>query len=137
MCNKGPKVDLILGSFEGWMAKRKNQRLFTNLQEAYRLWLEDTGFDYGVNSYTVAVHVILVFLSRCVANPTYGRLDIFSHKDLEEPDGEFIIQVAAMLPQGGEEERTYWEFLTEEHFNEMYQAYLRVQERRERYARNK
>jgi len=56
-----------------WMSNFSNQRDFVTLQGAYECWLRDCGFaDFGDN-YSMAVQIILVFLSCCIANPVYRR----------------------------------------------------------------
>lgn len=115
-------VDLTLDLFISWMGKRKNQRRFTSIQEAFEAWLKEEGFDTVGDSYTFAVQIILVYLSRCVADPAYGTVEIRAHGQYRQT--KVVVPVIATEPFERNETETYWEFLTEENFHRMYQDWL-------------
>ena len=100
--------------FIGWMSHFENQHHFHSVQQAYKNWLVNEGFALFGDDYAVAVAVILVFLSRCIANPINRR---YLSNPPDEPDEFTVLQVHA--PEEGDDV-TYWEFLTEANFHAMY-----------------
>lgn len=101
-------------SFDLWINDFENQTWFCSVQEAYRQWLIFQGFQFFGDDYTVAVTVILVFLSRCIANPKNRR---YLSNPPDEPEEYTLLQVNAQEPHG---DLTFWEFLTEVQFHKMY-----------------
>ena len=65
----------------------------------------------------MAVQVILVYLSYCIANPIYRRY--LSNPD-NEPDEFTLLQINV---PGEDVERTFWEFFSEENFRPMYASW--------------
>lgn len=122
MCNPNPwdmGVRTEVDSFVEWMSKFSNQHRFVTLQGAYEAWLRDSGFARFGDNYSMAVQVILVFLSYCIANPLYRRyLSQPDNYDSQPEVVEFTV-LQINVPEGNEE-RTFWEFFTEENFHMMY-----------------
>jgi hypothetical protein len=104
----------LVESFDLWINDVDNQTWFCSAQEAYHQWLTRVGFSSIGDNYTAAVTVILVFLSRCIASPINRRYLISS---IDGPDEFAILQVNG---QEAGSDQTFWEFLTEANFHEMY-----------------
>jgi hypothetical protein len=103
----------LVEAFVAWINRFDNQD-FYSVQEAYRKWLRDEGFHVMGNDYTSAVTVMLVFLSRCVANPRDRR---YLSNPPNEADEYTLLQVRA---QEESDDETFWEFLAEESFRNQY-----------------
>lgn len=105
-------------SFEHWMSRFENQQ-FVSLQGAFGQWLDAQGFAYIGDDYSMAVQVILVYLSYCIANPKYRRY--LSHPDNYDDQPEVVEYTILQVNVPEEdEERTFWEFLTEANFHTAY-----------------
>ena len=109
------RIRAAVEMFETYLCDYENVS-FTSLQGAYRDWLENTGFALFGDDYTMGVQVILVFLSRCIANP---RNRLFLVDDTDEEIWA-PLQVSAPDIRGRADEQTFWEFFTEENFQAMY-----------------
>jgi hypothetical protein len=106
-------IGTLVESFTSWMSHTRNQQ-FYSLQEAYRQWLWADGFYAIGDDYTDAVAVMLVMLSKCIVNPRDRRYLI---SEMNAPDEHAVLQVR--VPEE-DEDLTYWEFLTEANFHQMY-----------------
>ena len=118
------RVDQAVSAFQCWLSKRKNQRRFVTLQEAFEAWLDDSAFDWlGEDDFLLAVQVILVFLSRCIANPTMREIPVVLRSHGAVSESQITLQVAATF--GSEEGLTFWEFFTEEKIHAAYRSYAK------------
>lgn len=106
------EVDLLVDEFVSWINDFDNQP-FGSVQDAYVAWLQAYGLEATNRDYSTSVQVILVFLSRCIANPRYCR---YLSNPNDEPDRYTPLQVN--IPTSFRD-RTHWEFLTESAFGKM------------------
>lgn len=107
-------VGTLVEEFVGWLDHYDNQP-FYSLQEAYRRWFNDDGFGAVEGDYSMAVAVILVYLSRAVVNPNYRR---YCCDPTNENNQFAVLQVTAPHE---DDELTHWEFFTEANFRKMYE----------------
>jgi hypothetical protein len=107
----------IADSFLNWMCQSGNQLEFFSVQEAFCQWLADAGFEAVKGSYSLAVQVALVYLSRCLANPTYRRV-IFGPEG--GPTESTVLPIKA--PELSDNE-TFWDCLREDNFKREYEAW--------------
>jgi hypothetical protein len=114
-------INTLVEDFELWLCHHGGRNGYNSLQTAFRSWLERSGLHSVRGNYTDAVAVILVFMSRCLANPRHRR---FLTSLANEPDEYTLVQVYA--PEHGDDQ-TFWEFFTEENFRKEYEA-LRLRE---------
>src|SRR5690242_12284138 len=106
------------------MSRFENQHHFVSLQGAYERWLDQEGFRILGDNFSMAVQVILVYLSCSIANPIYRRYLSHPGNAFPEVVEYTILQVTA--PEETEE-RTFWEFLTEENFHRKYRDWRESQ----------
>lgn len=106
--------------FVTWMFQVENQHLFYSVQDAYRAWLWDDGFIEVEDDYTLAIQIVLVYLSRCIDRPEYRGILV---SRMEDPDRWATVPIKAPREDG--DENTYWEFLTEKNFRKMYRQWRR------------
>jgi hypothetical protein len=107
-------------NFVTWMYQHRNQRLFASVQEAYKAWLNAEGFLAVGEDYTIAVQIVLVYLTHCVVDPEYRKILVNSD---DEPDR--WAEVPLEVTDWDEDSRTPWEFLTESNFRQLYQIWQR------------
>jgi hypothetical protein len=108
----------MVDMFISWMSQFENQSHFHSAQKAYECWLEDYGHGLLEGNYSDAVAVMLVFLSRCIANPG-------SRRYLSNPDTETIeYTILQVMAPEEDDEVTYWEFFTEANFRKSYAEWL-------------
>lgn len=116
---QAPHIHYILStaeSFRKWIDCPDNQPLYS-VQEAYERWLRVEGFDRTGGSYSMAVAVILVYLSQALAYPPHRRYRCGPADQLE---AEYAVLPVWAPPPYPSDDMMFWEFLSEERYKAAY-----------------